>query len=1146
MRRLVKYGLILLLFSLALISLSLASAAAEGGQVQGVVWLDRSLDGLYDSGEISVEDVKITLEKKSDAARPPVAGNATSSRTGEFHFDGLEAGEYRLGVQLPKGYSFTYHGKDSVALPASGRFTYSLYFTVSDGQTTVCNIGTVRTESGVSFTAFEDTNLNGGRMSTEPLIRGVRVELVYTYQGQEYVVASATTDKQGEAVIPSLTPGTYYARAALPEHLVIGPLGEKVSSFYNCFHPTEDFAGYSDPFTLEPRKTASLGIGLVRTGSLTGSVWFDENNNGLRDGEEAGLSAAVVSLRSDALNLTRQASVNENGEYLFEGLQPGSYRLEFELPEGMIFTYPGDSLLSDIASKGSVGVAIQEDVTTPVAPVGAMKAVSQALSIFEDVNLNGAWDEGEPGLPGAVITASQGGKTVDTVTTDLDGGARFAALRGGEALISVSLPEGFLLTKDESNLFPFVGAQREGETALTLVSGEEKLLTAAATQAAAIRGFLFEDPVNTGLYQEGYGLLSGFTVQAIDGEGVVAAAAQTMDGAYTLYPLLPGDYTVRFLLNDPYVASPFAADQAPSGSRVVNQTPAFGETGVISLTPGETANEINGGVFRAGTVDGMVTLTGGNGGVKGVKVTLLQNGEPVSDFSYGITDDSGAFLIKGVLPGAYTLRYEVPENAAFTQPMTDEDTVGSEAFTTESGSQIHMPALSAVYTSVLSGDVSSDTEGQVILTLTSLSDGQERQIAVDAEGSAYRFAKLRPGAYTVKAELPEGTVFGYAPGGLFSMVASGEAQKDITFELGDNLLGANIIAAQPVTLTGRVYYDENRSASPDEGESGAESRTVNLRAFDLSFTQTTDTEGRFAFAQLPPGEYALSLPLEDNEILVGVAAPASGEWTVQAKASAGSAYDLPLLQYASVEGHIWNLDGSDKNVSGISVALLNESGAALAAAETDESGAFSFTGLMPGDYALSAQLPEGYLFARSQDTQKRESFIQSQPDGSFASLPFAVTMGDERTGMDIGMGAMGQLGDRAWLDENGNGLQDLGERDMPGILIELYQHGELAASAVTDEYGRYLISNLYPGEYEMRVTMHKELKPTRQDDSFPLLNSILPESDDTTVTVPSSVVVPSGSHNLHCDLGFVLRKTGVYPAAMDQIPVKDWRPYNER
>ena len=156
-----------------------------------------------------------------------------------------------------------------------------------------------------------------------------------------------------------------------------------------------------------------------------------------------------------------------------------------------------------------------------------------------------------------------------------------------------------------------------------------------------------------------------------------------------------------------------------------------------------------------------------------------------------------------------------------------------------------------------------------------------------------------------------------------------------------------------------------------------------------------------------------------------------------------------------------------------------------------------------------------------------------------------MTMGDDLSGVDIGIGANGKIGDRAWLDENGNGMQDTNEPNMPGIEIALYQYGKLIASTVTDVYGRYSLSDLYPGEYDMVVTMHPELKTTVYQTDFPLVGSIMPESDETTVTV-TGVTVPSGGENLHCDLGFQLRKKGVYPAAMDEIPVKDWRPYSER
>ena len=154
-------------------------------------------------------------------------------------------------------------------------------------------------------------------------------------------------------------------------------------------------------------------------------------------------------------------------------------------------------------------------------------------------------------------------------------------------------------------------------------------------------------------------------------------------------------------------------------------------------------------------------------------------------------------------------------------------------------------------------------------------------------------------------------------------------------------------------------------------------------------------------------------------------------------------------------------------------------------------------------------------------------------------------MGDGISGQDIGIGAMGAIGDRAWLDLNGNGMQDIDEPDMPGIVIELYQHDALIASATTDAYGHYLLSGLYPGEYQMKVTMPGELKATRCQTDFPLVGSILPEEGGREVWV-ESVIVPSGGRNLHCDVGFVLRKAGVYPAAMKEIPEKDWTPYSER
>ena len=74
----------------------------------------------------------------------------------------------------------------------------------------------------------------------------------------------------------------------------------------------------------------------------------------------------------------------------------------------------------------------------------------------------------------------------------------------------------------------------------------------------------------------------------------------------------------------------------------------------------------------------------------------------------------------------------------------------------------------------------------------------------------------------------------------------------------------------------------------------------------------------------------------------------------------------------------------------------------------------------------------------------------------------------------------------------------------------------------------------------MKVTMHAELKATKHQEEFPLVNSIMPDdSTDTTVTI-DGIVVPSGERDLSLDLGFALRKDGKYPSVMNDLPTTDW------
>ena len=660
-----KRVLFFLFAVLALLFLGMNAALADG-QVSGVVWVEKTTDGKYDSGEGNYGlGAKITLEKRNPVSESDRYINKMSDQSGMFVFNGLAAGDYRMRIEVSSDYRFTSHGTGSCILPTQGSVGYSPYFTVRDGEGLTMNVGLTKTYCAVSLIAFIDENGNGGRLQQEPPVPGVQAEVLYEYAGETYVVATGGTNYQGEAVIRDLSPGTYKVRVHLPDNLVIGPIGQKINTFYNCFYPNADNTGDSAAFTLAAKESIGMGIGLVRTGSLIGKVWYDANFNGQWDADESGLPQAVVTLYSPSLGLTRSTNPNEQGEYAFSSLQSGDYQLGFQLPEGMIFTYPGVSMISETANTAALNVNVQVGVTANIGSVGAIPSAGLSIYVYQDSDLNGEPDENDMPVYGAQITAIQGGKAIETVTTDDTGKASFHSLRGGETTLSASLPSGYVFSHDQTQLFHPYDAPSTAETVVFLDGAQEDAYySIAVTLPAALSGSVFEDSDSSGLYRENSPMVPGITVQAVDMNGEVTAQTQTdYSGVYSFDAILPGSYTVRFVLPDDYVASSTPAEPQGVYSHIIYQTPEYGQTETVTLTPGQRVSGIDGGAFRAGRVDGYVLIdeeyAPGNIGLSGVNVVLLnENGQPASAYSYGTTDQNGYFFIKGVLPGTYSVNYQ--------------------------------------------------------------------------------------------------------------------------------------------------------------------------------------------------------------------------------------------------------------------------------------------------------------------------------------------------------------------------------------------------------------------------------------------------------------------------------------------------------
>ncbi len=82
------------------------------------------------------------------------------------------------------------------------------------------------------------------------------------------------------------------------------------------------------------------------SGSIGGHIWFDSNSDGLQDPTEIGASRIVVKLRTCDAGYLDITETDINGNYLFDSLPYGDYRVFVDLPAGYTVS-PNDLGIND-------------------------------------------------------------------------------------------------------------------------------------------------------------------------------------------------------------------------------------------------------------------------------------------------------------------------------------------------------------------------------------------------------------------------------------------------------------------------------------------------------------------------------------------------------------------------------------------------------------------------------------------------------------------------------------------------------------------------------------------------------------------------------------------------------------------------------
>ncbi len=925
----------------------------------------------------------ITINNVRESGEPgignvTVAVTGTESRTlttnptsGDVVFL-LPPGSYTVTVTTPSGY-----------LPSLNHTGTVSYSNLTSGSVEGVEFGYFR-PGRISGIAFFDTN-GDSLASSEPRMRNVTVELL----AGTTVLSTTTTAANGSYSFTNLVPGSYTVRFTNPDTtnytFIIG--GDS-----SVTTPGNVAASSTDTLTVPYNGSLTdINAGFRGRTTVNGRVFEDNNADNLQDAGDVDLSGATATLTVTAnlpnLVATYQATLSASPpNYQFTALPGGSAGT---ITYTLVFAPPSASYVASDANVGSDDTIDSDGpvvtVTGPLAggtltfDQGYFRNVTITARVFREPSAgrNNQWDSGENGITGVRVFLERPDSTrVLTATTTVGGLVTFSARPGD-----------YRLNVDESS--------------------------------AALSG------------------------------------------------LLPSSGSTA--------AFPVAGTPLTSGGSSLTETSPPGTTNVFGFY---VFGAVNGRVFFDGASGPPDNVAAGEPGISGATVRLL-NASTLSLVASTTTDASGNFTINNVEGGNYVLEFVNPDPANFSfvaDPAGDNSVATivsnngrTESFTVTDG-QITTRRAAVIGNSTVNGIAFVDRayDGQRVgdpglqgvtvnltatINLTNLNATITRSTTTNSDGE-YNFGGLPGGSSTSAASF----TLSFSPPAAtppyqvtLADVGDNATDSDGVAELTDQLLPAGATVSrdqgyyQNVTVRARVFNETvTINNSFETGEPGLRAVTVNVSG-PITSAQPTDLSGIVTFSG-PPGIYTFTVPADPTGYL---RSPGNTGTAATGLALSGTTPDpVPFGYYrpAQINGTVWFdvnsngiFDSGEPGMEGVSVRLVGSSSGPGTPVTTNSSGAFTISGIEPtgltnATYQLCVTAPTGFGFTTQGATLTDDNNSDVNPT-SGCTVPFTVASNANITYIDAGMVGTLSIGDLAWEDANGNGIQDSGEQALDGVTI---------------------------------------------------------------------------------------------------------------
>ncbi|MEM1333306.1 MAG: SdrD B-like domain-containing protein, partial [Actinomycetota bacterium] len=807
----------------------------------------------------------------------------------------------------------------------------------------------------------------------------------------------------------------------------------------------------------------------VARASIGDTVWDDLDGDGSVDAGEPRLSGVTVELRDSASVVVATDVTDTNGQYLFDDLDPGDYTVTVisGVPTSMSPTDDADGGQDETTD---VSVTFGEDADT--IDFGYATPVTIGDRVFADIDGDAAENGVDFGIDGIDVTI-----TGTTPNSSHQGGLTTTTSSGSYSFTNL-LPGTYTVTVDTA---PLSTAAYSTTTANSQAGDTQTIVVTSGTDdltgdfgyvlPAAFGDVVWHDLDADGVQDAGEPPLSGVTVTATGPGLPVGGISRTTDvnGHYLFANLDAGTFTVT--VTGATGDLPAGWDSSTGG---YVQTVTLGMDDIVDTVDfgfhpqgsiGDLVFEdVNGnGVYDAGTdspLDAIdVTITGTSSGASHTGGLTQQTVNGVYDFT-------------GLEPGTYTVVVDTSGFPAGTvttlngaapnvtiQSTDDLDTADfGYLFPASIGDFVwHDVDADGVYDS----GTESGIDG-VELTLTGGSLPVGGITTVTSAGGAYAFSNLAPGTYTVTVtDVPTG----------YSLSTTNPLV--FTVDSDDVVETADFGIFTTADIGDLVWHDLDGDGSYDIGEPVFDGVTVTLSGGGLAGPITVDTasgafaSGEYLFTDLDPGTYTVTI--DTGDLSAGYSSTTGGDSRSVVLESAADQLDIDFgyATTATVGDLVYDdLDGDgvrdigEPGLGGVTVSLDGGSLAGPITVDTAADGSYDFAGVAPGVYDVT--IDTGDLVAGA---------LVTQGNGGYTTL--VVRSADDIDTVDFGAVAPASIGDRLWVDTDGDGVQDAGETSgFAGVTVTL-TGGSLPVGGITDTTdasGIYGFPSLLPGTYTVTIT----------------------------------------------------------------------------